>query len=699
MAVMDGFNAAADTIKGFLAGAQHGKPDRPTTTDNVALLSELDDRFKKAKEDRRQYEREWQVNLAFLKGNQWVEWDKVRQTLYLPPAPPWRVRLTTNLIQPIFRTIFGKITKEVSAIRVSPANETPEAEEDARAQDELLEYLRIKCNSVNRSEETLKWAIVCGTGLEHPCWDKSLGDELPPTVDPATGQQTPQVDDSGNPVHLGEIDHISVSPFEFYPEPLAETTEDMEWCFYVKVRPSSYVNRKYGTDLEDETIPSDEYAMNTLDDQRGGSGGNQTKGRVLFEYWERPNPTHPKGRYVAYVKDKILFNGPEGNPYPKVPIPFFEVKEATVPGRFWGRSIVSDLIPVQQAFNKTHSMMLEVQNSTARPKWAVAKGALDPGKTISTAPAEVIVFNPVPGAPDNGRPFKIVGGDIPTGMFQLLERFQAEFYEIAGIHDFSRGLSGLGGVRAGFALQMLLEEDATRTGILKRQFDAANIKTDQAKLRLAKQFYIEPRTIAIVGADSSTEVKQFYGEKIPDDVQVRLVAAGALPTSMAAKQQLVLELWGQKLLADPQVALKLMGMGDVEGVYDDITRDTRQAQRENEVMRTGQPVEAHDYDNHLLHGKEHDADRKSEQYEQIVAQNPQIALVYAQHVESHKALIAAAMQQAQQPPVESPIKSLNVTQPPVVQTIQSGKPLDIRGQTIAPQTPQEAGATRLLKLG
>jgi len=121
--------------------------------------------------------------------------------------------------------------------------------------------------------------------------------------------------------------------------------------------------------------------------------------------------------------------------------------------------------------------MMEIQNSTARPKWAVVKNALDVGKTITTAPAEVIVYNPVPGAFELGRPSKIAGGDIPVGMFQQLERFQAEFYEIAGIHDFSHGLSGLGGVRAGFALQMLLEEDATRTGILKRAFDESCIKT------------------------------------------------------------------------------------------------------------------------------------------------------------------------------------------------------------------------------
>jgi hypothetical protein len=714
-----------NTIKGWMAGiGEDGNTDardKAALRDDSKTTADLDIKYKKARDDRRQYESEWQTNLAFLKGYQWVKWSEQRQALFLPPSPPWRVRLTTNLIQPIYRTILGKITKEVSQNKVQPANETTEAEEDARAQDELLDYLRDKNNSINRSEEALKWAIITGTGLQYVCWDKSLGDELtnPDTqqVDDGQGGQIEQPhpqagqpvhepnadgedDGTGNVVHMGEIDHITVSPFEFFPEPLAETTEDMEWCFYVKVRPSSYIKRKFGVDIEDETIAADDFLQFTSTGDQARSS-SQTKGVLVKAYTERPNTENPEGRYVVYSKSQVFYNGP--NPYPKVPIPFFECKEGIVPGRFWGRSVVSDLVPVQQAFNKTRSQMMEIQNSTARPKWAVVKNALDVGKTITTAPAEVIVYNPVPGAFELGRPSKIAGGDIPVGMFQQLERFQAEFYEIAGIHDFSHGLSGLGGVRAGFALQMLLEEDATRTGILKRAFDESCIKTDRAKLRLAKQFYIEPRTVTIVGADSSAEVKQFYGDKIPDDVQVRIVAAGALPNSMAAKQQLIMELFSEKLIPDPHLALKLMGMGNVEGVYDDVNRDTRQAQRENELLRTGVQVQAHDYDNHLVHGQEHDNDRKGEQYEQLAAQNPAIAAVYDQHMAEHRALIQAAMGQPQAPAPVSPIKDRNITQPASVEPISLPVKTDLQTPTTVPaattqQGNQQAGADALLSL-
>lgn len=669
MALAQSIGSAADSIKGFLGGQRPDEKDRAAQSDDGKVFSDLEERFKEAREDRRQYEPEWQTNLAFLKGQQWLKWDKVQQTLYAPPVPPWRVQLTTNLIQPVFRTIFGKITVQKSQVQVESANDTSDAQQDARAQNELLDFLYDKCNSDNRFQESLKWAIVTGTGLHHPCWDKSLGDALPETAD-ETGQPVSPQEDNGTPVHLGEIDHISISPFEFFPEPLAETTEDMEWCFYVKVRPASYVLRKYGVKVDNASIAGSEYLAGIQN--LAGEEATTIRGVLLKEYWERPNPTNANGKYVVYVDQKVLVN--QDNPYPKEPIPFFEVKEAVVPGRFWGRSIITDLVPVQMNYNKARSQAVEIRNNTARPKWHVFAGALNPGETISTAPAEVIVTNPVPGVPGGGPPTKIAGGDVPPGFFKELGQSQTEFYEIAGLHDFSRGLAGLGGIRAAWALQMIVEQDDTRIGILKRAYDQSIVRSERAKLRLVKQFYIEPRSITIVGPDNVTEVKEFYGEKIPDDVNVRLITSGALPSSMAAKQQFILELWGQKLITDPRIALKLLEMGDVEGVYDDINRDIRQAQRENENMEDGELVHAHDYDNHLIHGQEHDARRKGEEYEELAAKNPQIAELYAAHVQEHKNLIQLAMQ----PPTPPGVNGLPAPQPiPIAQPVPLGHEFNV----------------------
>lgn len=669
----------------FLSGVLSQDKPLPQKTDGQ-VIEEIEDLYRRARDDRRSYERDWQIILAFLKGQQWLEWNRSTNALWLPPAPPWRVRHVVNLMQPVYRTLFGKLTSQpLRRGRVRPANDTPDARQDALAQDELLEHLWTQCGSEEESLEVGRWGLLLGTGIHYIPWDKSKGDALtqPATLvmpDPATGRQTevpnPQSgqplrepnpetgeeDPEGNPLHLGDVDHISVSPFEFFPEPLVARIEDMEWVFYVKVRPASYVFRKFGVKLDEEQIPSDEYAVGNI------SGDDEpmappARGILCKAFFRRPTSEYPEGQYIVYASNQLLYRGPA--PYPKDPLPFEVVRERMIPGRFWGRSVFADLVPLQRNYNKLLSQAIEIRNATARPKWHVFKNALDAGKTISTAPAEVIVTNVIAGVADGGRPTKIEGGTVPPSFFAEAEQVRAQFYEIAGVHDFGRGTKGIAGGNTFSGLNLMLEQDDTRIGTLRRDIDRGTLAVERMKLRRVKQFYIEPRTIAVVGADKTSEVKEFYAEKIPEDADVELIDSGNLPTSWAARQQYVMELMKTEvkpgsLLSDRRAALKLMGLADVEGIYDEYNRDVRQAQRENEKMTKGDEngqilvPPAHDYDNHLVHGQEHDSYRKGEEYEQLVAANPAIAQAFEQHVAQHRAYVQQALMMqaavAPQPP-------------------------------------------------
>src|SRR3954463_5336988 len=109
MSLAHGLASIPSTIRGFLNQDSPDLVDKAKRVDDTATIAELDERYKRARDDRRQYEGEWLTNLAFLKGQQWMEWSKVRQSLYQKPSPPWRIRVTVNLVQPIVRTLLGKI--------------------------------------------------------------------------------------------------------------------------------------------------------------------------------------------------------------------------------------------------------------------------------------------------------------------------------------------------------------------------------------------------------------------------------------------------------------------------------------------------------------------------------------------------------------------------------------------------------------
>ena len=538
---------------------QQDSPDlvgKASRADDASIIAKWDERYKKARDDRRQHEGTWLTNLAFVKGDQWMSWSKQRQTLYNKPSPPGRIRTTSNLMQPIVRTLLGKIGAQQTQGKVQANSETPEANMDARAQDELLEHLRHVCKSEETDGEALKWMLIAGTGIHHLCWDKSIGDEVlePDTImvdstDPMTGQPT-QVEqpnpNAGQPVrepaaspadgedpkpgavvHMGEVDHMPVSPLQFFPEPMAKTIDDMEWCLYVCVRPASYVLRKYGKKVEEDRISADEFLQATP-----GEDSGLAKGVVVKSGFERPNAENPEGSYIVFAGEEVLVNGP--NPYPKFPLPFIVEKDPLVPDSFWGRSIVSDLVPLQRAYNRLKSQAAEIREQVARPKWHRFKNTMDPGVPITTASNEVIESTYMAGMPDGGKPSKIVGGDVPASFHVEAAAIERQFYEIAGLHDFRSGTQGAMGGKTASGLRMLLEQDDTRVGVLKREHDKAVLDSQAAMLKLAKQFYIEPRTVTVVGPDLAVEVKTFYSEKISDDPQVRLVASGNLPTSMVA---------------------------------------------------------------------------------------------------------------------------------------------------------------------
>jgi hypothetical protein len=83
-------------------------------------------------------------------------------------------------------------------------------------------------------------------------------------------------------------------------------------------------------------------------------------------------------------------------------------------------------------------------------------------------------------------------------------------------------------------------------------------------------------------------------------VILRVESMSALPTSKAAKQAFVMDLFKLGII-NPQDGLQVLDIGGIEKVIDTYLVDQRQAQRENLKMSEGTSVLANDYDNHEVH--------------------------------------------------------------------------------------------------
>lgn len=618
------------------------------------LIKDLDELFEQAKNDRQQYEKQWIVNLAFFLDQQWVVFDTATRRLRQIKGPTWRVKMVVNFIKQQCLTKYAKLVQSRPQAKAQPASDEVEDKQQAEVCDSILEYLWTADGSEAATKRALLWAIVCGTGILQASWNKETGSLLtyPETTlaevpDPVTGETTqqevphpqagqPVKDKNGEPVYLGDVEATEISPFEFYPQPLAKTIKQMSWCFTQTLRSPEYVMEHYGVEVEAKKVAPDSYLEGQLASAIADQAVQARNGVLVKTFRQRSTKKYPEGRYVVYVDDQILSQG--ANPYPKAQIPFASFVDIPVPGRFWGDSLITSAIDPQRNLNKARSQVVENRNVMSNGRHYVPEGALDPGQEITNAPGEIVTYHVVPNAPEGGKPTQEKGSEVPESTWKDIQQSISEIRETMGIHEVSN--AGIpAGVSAARAIGFLQEQDDLRLGPTAQAYEDAISQFSQIKLRLAKQFYEEPRTVRIVGKNNSIKVVSFYKDDIPDDVDVRVETGSSLPKSRVARQNFVVDLWKEKLIQDPRVAVRMLELGDIEGLYDDVNRDVAQAERENEAMKVGDGRQAHDFDNHQVHVAEHNKFRKGEEYETA---DPVVQKLFADHVASHQQLMAAS---------------------------------------------------------
>lgn len=573
--------------------------------DEAALTRDLDDKFRDAKSARLVRESQWLLNLSFYLGRQWVTIDPQTQRITSPAVPPWRVLVTVNFIQGAVQTLLAKLTKNRPKGLVESEGDDPTSSQRAKASNKILDFLWRRSGTDVATTQAMLWALICGTGVLKQFWDPSAGDEIAPGL------------------HLGEITTNAVSPFEFYPDPNGERIADKHWAFHVKVRSSAYVLEKYGVEVESQTVTGDDTLDGRISSLLDQPIAQVQKGVVVKEFWERRSAKHPKGRYVVYAREKVLFAG--DNPYEKWQLPFAAFQAVPIPGSFWGESVVSGMLDAQRNYNKARSQAIEIRNLMAKPKWLIPVGALEDGVTITSAPGENIVYQ------GTTPPVSVSGKDVPVTFWKDLQQSRSEMYDISGQHEVSDSKVPTG-VTAASAIGLLQEQDNTRLGPIAASYEIAIESLEAGKLALARQFYIEPRTARVVGKNASVEVLEFSREDIPEDASISVVAGSSMPTSEVAKRAYVLDLWKAKVITDPRKVIELLQFGDTEAVYDDITLDINRAERENEQMKRGQQVQAQRFDSHQLHLHTHDAFRKTEEYEVL---DPTIQALFEAHDMEH----------------------------------------------------------------
>lgn len=659
----------------------------PTTGKKPTSVQDLDKLLSQAKGLQSRFQPTWYLNCTYYMGEQWMFWNHSR--LDRPKLEPWRLTLTDNRIIGIVRTELAKMTKQKPTWMVVPTTAEDGDLQASKTGEKLLSFLWRHLTMRNKLIDALLWSRICGAGFWKVYWDSAKGEKVTVVMDPegniakneTTGAPLCPADcPEGLPeghtektLATGDVAIETVSPFEFFPDPLAKEIEDAEWCIQVTVKSPEYVKQHYGIEMEGDTEVAAGPAESRLfpSFQMGGASGYE--GVKLQEYWCRPCSKHPEGQRIVWAKGKILCQ--EANPYRR--LPFIMFKGIPVPGRFWPTSIVEQLRGPQTELNKTKSQIAENAQRIGNPALLASKQA---NVQYQGVPGERVDFDDTT---PNAIPSYLQPPNMPQYVLQQQDRTEASMQDISGQHEVSSAQVPAG-VTAASAINLLQEADDTRLGPSIYDMEEALGLAGSMLLELVARYWSSERTILIAGEDQAWDVMNFKGAALKENTHVEVQAGSAFPQSKAARQaaiqnvlSLALQYSGQPLNPrDLRKVLRDYQAGGLEALFGDMTADEGQINRENGQMGQGIALPINSFDNQQAHIDGHTEFQKNAVYQMMP---PPIHEIFEKHVAEHREQLmrslgpmgvppgepgAPGAQQQPPPPSVTPAESLNYKDAP-----------------------------------
>lgn len=552
----------------------------------LAWAAWVNSEFTKCKNARMPFERQWYLNLAFVNGRHYVNpVDVPGQGFRLtsPRAPSWRVRLVVNKVRVAVRTECAKLSTSRPIPTVVPATNE---EEDFTAAAVAEQILKAKFGTAD-FERTYRawvwWGVTCGVSFLKSYWAPNEPDpDMQMPTKPEMGiDGQPLRNDDGSVIYempepvMGTIVVERITPFHiFVPDLLSEDINKQPYIIHCTTRSPLWVEQHFGfkpacDTRASNTIMESAFILNKNSEQHLDSV-------LVKEVWLKKfaHPDFPQGGLLTIINDRVVQHVEEW-PWPFPEYPFYKY-DGNPTGGFYSESNVVDLIPLNKEYNRTRSQMIEIKNMMGKPKLLYPKGAINP-RQISSEPGQGIPYTP-----GFDKPTVMPGVEVPSSMYNELEKLNEDFDDISGQHDISRG-SAPTSVSSGTAISFLQEQDDAKLTYQVASIEYAMELLGKHYLKYASRYWRTERLIKIVGKDSDFEAKQWKGSDLRGNTDVRIQSGSALPYSKAARQAMVTEFM-QYGWVDPATGLEMMNLGAFDKAVDMMLVDKKQAYRENMKM-------------------------------------------------------------------------------------------------------------------
>lgn len=539
------------------------------------------------------YERQWELNLNFYNGSQYVGLDARGEVDDENSDYFWQERKVFNHIAPIVEARLSKFSHITPTISVRPKSDDDTFVTGANLSEKAVAGLFAKCNVKDTVKKVTCWSEICGTGFYKVVWDNYGGNVIG------------EVD--GEKVSEGEVKIIPVSPFEIFPDSLEK--ENVEDCFsiiHARAMTVRDIKEKYGVTVMPEQTEMFVISPSTdkpLKEKR-------TDSAVVIEKYEKPSKDFPKGRLITVCGGKLLYYGdlPYVNGENETrSFPFVKQECMVNVGRFFGTSVVERLIPVQRAYNAVKNRKHEFLNRLTTGIMMVEDGSMDVDDLQSDGlqPGKVLVYRQ-----GSVKPEMMTGLSMPTDFNEEEKKLLNEFIVMSGVSDVSS--TSINNLMSGKALQILVEQDNEKLLIPVDAIRRSYISISKMVIRLYAEFLSGVKMIKYF--DDEQKVKVVYIDKSAfTSDEVFIEGENELMFTESQKKEILFRVYESGLLSDDngtvrqatkEKLLNLLGYKDLDyskGLY---RLQENKAKDENEKIRK-EGLEIEEIDDDTIHIEEH----------------------------------------------------------------------------------------------
>lgn len=547
--------------------------------------------------------RQVQVNRAFYRGHQWISWDRVKRTVYVPELRPGEKRYTFNKIKPMVLTLLSKLTKNKVKLEVVPDSNEDERIQVARAALKFLHYQWQDDEMDYKSRRLKMHMLVDGQPALKVYVDKSKGADLPADMDiehlkefidldVLTGKGESGEGEEGEagaqgstgheeyelelPKKTGKIVTEIVDQMSLKLDPAAEDISKIRWALEEKPMDVQVIKELWGKDV----APDGDIGMRPSFEQYTWLEQHKKYENMALvtDFWELPCPKYPNGRRIVIAGGELLEMSDNPGEFPFIFFPAIPI-----PGRAVADGIVTDLTTPQKSYNIKRTAEARVLEEMGNPMWIIPRGTIDDDQLISNEIGGILQTNFMNGV----EPKRVPGASVDGGWQNAMNRDIRDMEDISGAHEISQGAVPQGNNTFG-GLQLQVEQDETKLALLVHSYEDGIKQWGEKVLRLLQKHFPEEQMLKIVGENAAVDVFSFTGADLTGGELVDVVPNSTMPTIKAAEDQKVIQMWQMGMFIDPRTGrpdhrkvMRLLGQQVAVNYYAEMEQDENQALLEN----------------------------------------------------------------------------------------------------------------------